>query len=183
MWKAQNKNWLNDIKLPFWRFLQQTFNWSEKMLRSSLIHHGIPHLSHGTLIWLDGLKEFWMWTSFITNISNSNYLDPKGHSLECDQNILELYFHVYGQLRQMNGEHANIRAFFLFFQILDFWWFFPKILTKLFELTIEKETFQKNSSFIVKKVTKFHTNAKYNEFFVAYSHFWGKKSLNFEGKK
>jgi hypothetical protein len=49
------------------------------------------------------------------NFSNSNYLDPKGHLLECDQNILELYFHVYGQLKQMNGEHANIRGFFFFF--------------------------------------------------------------------
>jgi hypothetical protein len=51
------------------------------------------------------------------------------------------------------------------------------------EFTIAKETFQNFSNFIVKRVTKFHKNAKYNEFFVAYSHSLGKKSLDFEGKK
>jgi len=72
---------------------------------------------------------------------------------------------------------------FLFFQLLDVWWFFTKILTKLLEFTIEKETFQNFSNFIVKRVTKFHKNVKYNEFFVAYSHLLGKKSLDFEGEK
>lgn len=65
---------------------------------------------------------------------------------------------------------------FCFIQLLDFWWFFPKILTMFFEFSIEKETFQKNSNFIVKRVTKFHKNAKYNEIFCCIFHFWGKKS-------
>lgn len=130
MWKVQNKNWMNDIKLPFWRFLQRTFNWSEKILKSSLIHHGILHLSHGTLIWLDW-RNFGCEQVSIKNVSNFNSLDPKGYLLEWDQNILELYFHIHGQLKQMNGEHGNTRGFFfcivfVLSNFLIFGDFFPK---------------------------------------------------------
>jgi hypothetical protein len=82
------------------------------------------------------------------NFLNSNSFDSKGYFLDWDQNILELYFHVYGQLKQMSGEHANIRGFFLFCFVffsdfLIFGDFFPKFLTKFIRIYNRKRNFPK----------------------------------------